>query len=63
MLRAILLAMGFPQAETVALMAGGHILLQPFGAYRRLVSPAEFERWLTEQRTLTAGGAASRASR
>jgi hypothetical protein len=46
MLRSFLLAMGFRQAETVALLFQGRILIQPFGDDARQVEPEEMEHHL-----------------
>jgi hypothetical protein len=46
LLRSILLQHGFPQAETVAFIAGGAIQMFPYGADRRWASPRDLESWL-----------------
>jgi len=46
MLRAFLLARGFPQAETIASIDRGAILMHPLGDAPRVVSGVELERWL-----------------
>jgi hypothetical protein len=49
MWRSFMINAGFPQAETVALVAYGQVVMYPFdSARRRYVSPAEAERWLVE---------------
>jgi hypothetical protein len=48
MLRSVLLASGFRQAETVAVIAIGNILAFPFGPDRGYLSGPEFERLLLE---------------
>jgi hypothetical protein len=47
-LRTFLLSRGFPQAETMALVQGGNVQLQPLSAHSRLSSPAELEQWLLD---------------
>lgn len=42
-LRALLLAFGFPQAETLALVMGSRVLIDPFGAMARYGSGADLE--------------------
>jgi hypothetical protein len=44
--RAMLLATGAAQLETVAVIWRGRVVLQPFSAEHRTVSPGELERWL-----------------
>jgi hypothetical protein len=46
--RSFLLTQGFKQAETVAVVAEGNILLRPFNERRQYVTPEELERWLLE---------------
>jgi Sugar-transfer associated ATP-grasp len=48
MQRSLLLAMGFHQVETVAMLADGRIMMHPFSEERRYVSPAELEEWLID---------------
>jgi len=49
MWRSFMLNLGFPQAETVSVVAEGSVLMYPFDAERRrYVSPAEFEHALLE---------------
>jgi hypothetical protein len=50
MFRSLLLSMGFPQTDTVAVISRGAILMYPFDQpRRRYVSPAGFERALLEE--------------
>jgi hypothetical protein len=44
--RAMLLAMGAPQVETVALLWRGRVVLQPFTPAHRAVTLEELDRWL-----------------
>ena len=44
--RAMLLATGAAQPETVAVLWRGRVVLQPLSAEHRSVAPAELERWL-----------------
>jgi hypothetical protein len=48
MWRSFMLNMGFPQAETVAVVTAHDILMHPFSDRRRYVSYGEFERLLAE---------------
>jgi hypothetical protein len=48
MLRAFLLARGFPQTETVALVDRGHVLLDPLSEHPATTTPQELERRLVE---------------
>jgi hypothetical protein len=44
--RSLLLGAGFPQAETIAVLCRGRILMHPFGEGRRYASASELEQFL-----------------